>query len=259
MLVAVLDVADDVLVAPVTADEPAQCDLWTVQVPLAGMDVVLAVWVSLETSIGWEALDVHVGDAPADILEQVHLALRRGQEPPRGLALGRGLDEPLRRRRNRLREELADFADARLWEVPEDDDEDGQPVLNAGAALTQAGYGIGDVKSLLGLSAKQARHVLDESHPLDAVQLDKVSAATSASVRNAAEVVPVGWVKALADPSLRADFDEIAQARGCDAWQLRSEQVALMPAARSSRGHDADYASLARDLIKALRRHAGLR
>jgi hypothetical protein len=255
-LVVVLQADDDVLVAPVTPDPQNQTDLWTLQVPLTNTEVTLAAWISLEASVGWEVLDVLVAETPAEPLMTVHTALRRGQEPPPGLTLGRGLDDELGRRREALRDELADFATARLWD--DDDVDEYTATATAGHALKNAGLGVSDVKALLGLTARDARRVLEDALPLRGAQLGLLSDATGMPVRNGSDVVAPGWVRALANPELRPDFDDIADAMGRDAWQLRADQVALQPAARGSQGQDADYAALARDRIRVLRADAGL-
>lgn len=257
MLVAVLAADEDVLVAPVTADPQSDTDLWSVQLPLIGTDHHVAVWVALEASVGWETLDVLIAEVPAEALATVHRALRRGLEPPRGLELGRGIDDELRRRRDALHAQLADFSSARLWSDDESADDEA-PASTVGSALTAAGLGLPETKALLGLTAKHARLVLEDAHPLTPAQLARVAEAVGTPVRNGGGVVSAGWVRALADPVLRPDFDAIADATAQDAWELRSEQVAFQPAARGNRGEDADYAELARDRVRALRREAGL-
>jgi hypothetical protein len=261
-LVAVIRADEELLVAPVTADEQAATDLWTLQLDLDSADTALAVWVSLSAVVGAEVLDVHLGSVDAGPLLEAHVALRRGEQPPRGQRTGRQPDAELHAYRAQLAAHMSALSEARL--LPEVAFLDDEPVGAAGDlvdALREAGWDLLRLKALLGVTASHARRVLQREQGLTEAQAEQVRAALGVAVAAPAVTAPAGWVREVAAPARRRRFERVAGARGADSWQFRAEQ-ALAYAQQAARGHhgdDPDWAALVDQHLARLEDDAGLR
>lgn len=270
-LAVIVRVGEELLVAPATADEQAATDLWTVHVPLDGTVAPLAVWVSLSAVVGWEVLDVHLGSVDSEVLLRVHRALRRGERPPSGLHTGRIPDEEIQAYRTQLSTRMGVLSQSRLVVAMEDDlDEDrfdvdftrpATGVSDLLEALREAGWDLGRTKEVLGVSASQARLVLERRRPL--TQDETVRLREALGIAAAAPIVappPGGWVRELAAPARRRRFEAVAKARGEDPWTFRSEQAwaYVQLAARGHRGGEPDWAELVEEHLARLEAAAGL-
>lgn len=255
----VVTTGEDLLVAPVSTDPQKSTDLWTAQLPVIGTQIVVAVWVSLAQPVGYEALDVHLGDVdPASVLA-VHRALRRGQQPPAGLVLGGPVTPELREYREQLRAHLTLLGELRLTDrLPQAAEEAASvDVVDAMAAAEWDLRRLGEVADL---QAGEARAVFNRTRALTQTQLAAVSAAlgvvTSAGV---VQLPAAGLVQAVATPRRRHRFEMVAKARQCDLWLFRAEQVAQPLAARNNTGEAADWDSLVEQRLMRLEVEAGLR
>lgn len=267
-LAVIVRVDEELLVAPATADERAATDLWTVQLHLNDTGVPLAVWVSLSAAVGWEVLDVHLGSVDSDLLLRVHRALRRGEQPPRGLSTGRIPDEEVQAYRTQLSARMTALSESRLVSAVEndlarngDDFEPAHPVSEGGdlvEALRDAGWDLGEVKEVLGVSASQARLVLERQRPLTPDQAARVREALGVSAAAPVLAPPARWVRELAAPARRRRFERVAAARGEDPWEFRAEQAWAQLAARGHRGAEPDWAQLVEQHLARLEAAAGL-
>jgi hypothetical protein len=263
-LAVVLRVDDDLLVAPVTADDPAATDLWTTQVELDTAGTALAAWVSLSGRVGIEVLDVHVGSVDPEPLLRLHRALRRGEQPPHELRTGRMPDAELDAYRAQLSARMTALSEARL--VLADGVSEGEfPAAETGGdlvdALKAAGWDdLSRLKELLDVAASDARRVLERKQPLTPAQADQVRAALGVAASAPVVAAPPGWVRELSDPSRRRRFEVVAGALGRDPWRFRAEQVPAytQQAARGSHGEDLHWAALVDQHLVRLERDAGL-
>lgn len=262
-LAVVVRAGDDLLlVAPVTADEPPATDLWTVQLELDTAGTAVAVWVSLSTPVGTEVLDVHVGAVGTEELLRVHHALRRGEQPPRGLPTGRVPDAELDAYRAQLAARMTALSEARL--IPADDlADDEQPAGTAGDlvdALREASWDPARLKELLGVTASQARLVLRREQALTEPQAEQVRAALGVTAVTPTVTAPAGWVREVAAPGRRRRFELVAGARGDDPWWFRAEQARahVQQAARGHQGGEPDWAALVDQHLTRLEYAAGL-
>lgn len=257
-VVVVVSAGDDLLVAPVTTDQQESTDLWTVQLPIDGANMSVAAWVSLAQPVGYEALDVHLGDVdPAPVLA-LHRALRRGQHPPVGLATGGPVTEEMRTYRERLRSRLTLIGEARLTDLlTARAAETGE--VDVVDALNSAGWSIRQVVEVTGLAPGDARAVKERRRALTDDQRGAVNAALGILTSPAAAAVPDGWVRAVATPLRRHRFEKVAAHRNVDRWKLRGEQVAEPAAARHNVGAAADWDTLAEHRLQRLEIEAGLR
>ena len=69
--------------------------VWARQLPSSDTDLGRGCWTSLATPVGYEVLDVWLGWTNVEPLKERLGAQRRGEQPPRGLQLGRQLDGDL--------------------------------------------------------------------------------------------------------------------------------------------------------------------
>lgn len=258
----VVRAGDDLLVAPATADEPPATDLWTVQLEVDTAGTAVAVWVSLAAPVGIEVLDVHVGSVDAHPLLRLHQALRRGEQPPRGLVSGRVPDAELDAYRAQLASRMTALSEARV--VPADDLTDDEQDAETGSdlvdALQQAGWDLLRLKEFLGVTASQARLVLQREQTLTEAQAERVRAALGVTGAAPAVTAPAGWVREVAAPTRRRRFEVIAGARGEDPWRFRAEQAHAyaQQAARGHHGDDTDWSALVDQHLTRLEDDAGL-
>ncbi len=262
-LAIIVAVDNELLVAPVTADPQLATDLWTAQLTVLGTDITVAVWVSLTAAVGWEVLDVHLGAVEANAVSELHTAIRRGHEPPRGWRLGRVVDEELQHYRESLRSRFIKLSESRLVAIGAQDDElegsDGS--IDGVTALKKAGWTPTQLKTVTGLSAAQARAVLDGHRTLTSSQANAVGAALDTQVTIPAVQPVPGWLQAIATPIRRHRFERVATVtRGGDAWQLRAQQAQEhLVAARGNVGSEVDWEALAEQQLVRLETDAGLR
>lgn len=244
-------VSDDVLIAvPATSDSRQSTDLWTWQAAVQSSDLTVAVWVSLETAIGWEALDVCLGSVDVDDLARVHRALRRGQEPPADLPMGRPVDDELTRYRRQLQERFAVIGDARLVPLYDEPDDD---AVDAVSAMEKAGWGLAQVVEVVQVTAAEARKVRERTRPLSAQELERVRAVLGNVSAGPTRLTLVrGWADEVAKPSYRSRFEAAAAARRVDDWQFRATEALQPAAARGNRGDAEDWAALVEQRLAAL-------
>jgi len=255
----VVTVGDDLLVAPVTADPQESTDPWTVHLPLDGAHFAVAVWVSLAQPVGFEALDVYLGDVEQAAVLAVHRALRRGQQPPAGLVLGGPVTPELREYRERLRSHLTLLGELRLTDhLSEANDE--ATSVDVVDAIRAAGWDLRRLGRETGLHAADARAVMNRSLALTESQQAAVNSALGMSA--SASVVPLpapAFVRAVATPWRRHRFEKVAQVRQSDLWLFRAGQVAQPMAARNNAGEAADWDALVEQRLRRLEIEAGLR
>lgn len=245
-------VSDDVLIAvPATSDSRESTDLWTWQANVQGSDLTVAVWVSLETAIGWEALDVCLGSVDVDNLARVHRAVRRGQEPPADLPMGRPVDDELTQHRRQLQERFAVIGDARLIPLYDEPDED--DAVDAVTAMEEAGWGLAKVVDIVQVTAAEARKVRERTRQLSAEELARVRAVLGNVSAGPTRLTLVrGWADEVAKPSYRSRFEAVAAARRVDDWQFRAAEAVQPAAARGNRGDAEDWAALVEQRLAAL-------
>lgn len=257
-LVVVVTAGEDLFVAPVTADSQEGTDLWTVQLAVIGTDLVLAVWVSLAQSVGYEALDVYLGDVDAAAVQSLHRALRRGQQPPAGLILGGPVTPELSEYREGLRSRLTLLGEPRLTDaLAEVADEPAD--IDVVEAIKSAGWDIRRLHEVTGLAPGDARAVLNRSRALPDAQRLVVSNALGVATRATVAQMPSdGWVRAVATPRRRGRFEAVAQRQGTEPWVFRADQLTRQPAARKNAGDDPDWDTLAEQHLRRLESAVGL-
>lgn len=259
-LAVIVRAGEDLLVAPVTADEPPATDLWTVQLEWDTAKLPLAVWVSLSAVVGVEVLDVHLGTVDQDVLLRMHQALRRGDQPPRGLATGRLPDAELEAYRAQLAARMTALSESRLITAAEAAAPQEATEGDLVDALVAAGWNLIRVKQALGVTASQARQVLARERPLSDAEAARVQEALGVSAPAPVVTPPEGWVREVATPVRRRRFELVATSRGEDAWQFRAEQARAhaQMAARGHRDSDVDWAALVEQHLARLETDAGL-
>lgn len=258
-VVALVSAGDDLLAAPVTVDSQETTDLWTVQLPVTGTDMWVAVWVSLAQPVGYEALDVHLGDVDAEPILALHRALRRGQRPPAGLPTGGPVSEELRSYRDQLRSRLALIGEMRLTDLLATQQANSGDV-DVVDAIESRGWGLRQLGEVAGLTARDAHAVMARQMTLTDEQREAVGRALGVST--SAGLVPLpdpGLVAAVTTPHRRHRFGAVAAHDGVDPWSFRAEQLALRPAARKAGATDADWDALVEQHLMRLEITAGLR
>lgn len=257
----IVKVEDDVLVAPVTVDTQTATDLWTVQLPVDGTPLTIAVWASLETPVGAEVLDVLLGTVDPQPVLALHHALRRGELPPRGLRLGRPLDAELQSHRESIRSRFTVLSKCRLVGSVWDDwaDEHGEaPTVDLPTAVKKAGWGLPELAAATGLNLRDSRLFLEGRSPLTAQQAARLSNALGYGEPLRSAPPNPGWVRAIATPRRRARFERVAAETGVPGWEFRSEQAHYALAARGNTERDADWEALAEQRLLQLEAAAGL-
>jgi hypothetical protein len=260
VLAAIVRVEEDhVVVVPVTPDPQEATDLWAVQLPIADTGLVMAFWTSLATPVGFEVLDVWLGWTDATPLTELLRAQRRGEEPPRGLQLGRPLDVELAAYRADLGVELMDLQEARL--VP-DTPEDAQAEDDLVDALVQQSWTPSRLKAAAGdLTSREAADVLGRRRQLTDAQAQQLTAALGGAYARPVARPEWGWIAAVASPMRRHRYERLAGAAGADPWTYRCD-VAAEPASVAARGSTdsaADWDALAEQQLLARERAAGFR
>ncbi len=249
---------DHVWVVPVTPDAQEATDLWAAQLRIANTDLVMAFWASLATPVGYEVLDVWLGWTDAQPLKDLLRAQRRGEEPPRGMHLGRPLDAELAAYRADLSVEFMQLQEARL--VPDAASNEAESV-DVVSELARTGWKPSELKTVVGdLTSGQAGDVLAGTRQLTQDQLGRVSAALGKDLGAAAARVDWRWVVAVGHPSRRHRYERLAALAAADPWEYRSD-VAAHPsavAARNSEGSFADWDQLAEQQLVARERGATL-
>lgn len=255
-------VDDDTLIAvPVTSDSRSSSDLWAWQATLDETDISVAVWLSLETAIGWEALDVYLGTVDRESLTRVHRAIRRGNEPPTDLPLGRAIDDELAAYRRQLQVRFAEFGNARLLPQldAEADEEGGEDVVDVASAMEAAGWSLSRLVEVAGITPVDARKVRQGTRALNPEELQRVEVALGgAHVTTGPVRVEQGWIGEISRPVHRHRFERVAAAEGQDGWALRRREAQLPAAARGNRGSSADWATLVEQRLAALEAAAGI-
>lgn len=247
-----VDPDGDLVVAPATSDPRTATDLWTAQLPVLSGGVELAVWVSLETSIGWEALDVHVDDVDAATVDRLHTALRRREQPPRDLTLGLVPDDAVRTARRALRALYDQIAAARLVEI--EDADEAVPLANV---IEERQLSLEHVAKLVpDLTAGQVFATIKNKASLSTDQLNILSAELGVRLAGSSGGRP--WAREVARPTYRQEFEDIAAAAGVDGWERRRRSAHELVRARGNDESPHALAVLMRHHLDALRAAAGL-
>lgn len=258
---AVLTVVDDdlIIAVPATSDSPESSDVWTWQASVIGTDVMLGVWMSLETAIGWEALDVCLGSVAREDLLRIHRAIRRGQQPPADLPVGRPLDDELAAYRRQLQARFALFGDAHLLPDMDTESDDDVETVDVLQAMTTAGWDLGELVKVTGLTPVEARKVRQGLLPLSPEHLGLVQAALGVGPVTSARVhVDRGWAAEVARPAHRHRFEKVAAALGQDGWAIRAREALQPAAARGNQGSRADWTALVEQRLAQLEAAAGI-
>lgn len=255
----IVRVGDDILIAPATSDGPESSDLWAAQLAVDGTNLTVAVWMALQTPVGWEVLDTYLGTVDADAVNELHLAFRRGQEPPRHLSLGRPIDDELRAYRELLSARFVALSECRLLDEVDDlaDDEDtaASPVEKA---LKDAGWGVRDLSEAIGVTARDARLIFGGQRALTTEETARLSSALGVDVRGADVRPDIRWVRGVATPLRRSRFDRLADKQERNPWQVRADVAAHAVAARGNTGADEDWDALVEQHLRRLESEAGL-
>jgi hypothetical protein len=246
-LVVLLEVEDDVLVAPATSDLAENTDMWTVPSTMAGTDVIFTVWTSLAMPLGLETLDVYLGDIEPDPLLEAHRRLRRGLEPLGEARRHRHVDDELRAYREMLRAQLALFSEARLVDSHRD-----EALIDVRAALAEAQWTPSKLRVVTGISAGEARAVLTGQADLTDDQIRNVELELGGIFTPGSSAVPPGKLRAVASPVRRHRYAAVAQFRGVDPWAFRAEQAHFALAARHNLGADDDWEFLVEQHLRRL-------
>lgn len=257
-LVVVVTGGDDLLVAPVTTDPQESTDLWTAQLAVTGTDLTVAVWVSLAQPVGYEALDVYLGDVDASAVLALHRALRRGQRPPAGLVLGGPVTSELREYREQLRAHLTLLGELRLTDLLAETLDEATDV-DVVDAIKAAGWGLRQLGEVANLLPGDARAVMNRGLALTETQRAAIEAALGVSTRVVVALPAPGLVRAVATPWRRHRFEKVAEVCQSDRWLFRAEQVAQPVAARNNAGEAADWDALVEQRLMRLEVEAGLR
>lgn len=254
----VVTAGDDLLVAPVTTDPQESTDPWTAQLVVADTNLLLAVWVSLAQPVGYEALDVYLGDVDASAVQVLHRALRRGQQPPAGLVLGGPVTPELREYREQLRSHLTLLGELRLTDLLAEtlDEVTDVDVVDA---IKAAGWGLRQLGEVADLLPGDARAVMHRGLALTETQRAAIEAALGVATRVVVALPAPGLVRAVATPWRRHRFEKVAEVRQSDLWLFRAEQVAQPVAARNNAGEAADWDALVEQRLMRLEVEAGLR
>lgn len=253
-LAVVLRAGDDLLVAPVTTDPREATDLWTLQSPLGETSEPVAAWVSLQTPVGCEALDVLLGQIDTEALLAVHRAFRRGEQPPRGLPLGRPLDDELVVYRDQLRAAFVVLSDVRFdTELsPGNADVDDDSQVSLVEALTRDGWTVANLSLTADITPHQAREVLSGRRDLTPEQRQRVGIAHPAVTGVAPSPADREWASAVSRPEFRHRFERQADRRHLNGWQFRLTQAREPAAARGNRGSAVDWYELVDQRLRRL-------
>lgn len=249
----VIDDDGDVLVAPVTPDQPELTDRSTVHLSLEGTEAKLAVWLGVARTIGVEALDVLLGSFNAAVLQAAHRATRRGLEVPSGVETGTANDDGVRLYRQGLADALTIVADCRLLGAEESDGD-----LELATAMARAGWTFVDLVQRAGMVPGAARAAAEGRQALAEEDRARISDLMGVRIARGGRGVPRGWQLAVATPLRRRRFENVARRRSQNPFQLRAD-VALNPvAARNSSGAAADWEALVEQRLVQLESEVGI-
>lgn len=248
-LAVVLRADEELLVAPVTTDPREATDLWTLQTAIDGTSV--SAWMALQCPMGYEVLDVLLGQVDHVPLLEVHRAFRRGERPPLQWSMGRHLDDELRLHRDRIRDSFIALSEIRVdgstaAEVACTDSD----VPSVSDQVSQAGWDVVSIAATLGISPGQARGVLTGVVTLTSEQARQLGVDPGSPA--ASSRPEPGWVRAVAGPELRPRYEHEAQRRHEDPWSFREECLHSLIAARGNRGDAAHWFSLAEQQLQRL-------
>ena len=248
-LAVILRAGDELLVAPVTTDSREATDLWTLQTTLDGTPV--SAWVSLQCPMGYEVLDVLLGQLDVEALLDVHRAFRRGEQPPRGWPLGRHLDDELRLHREDIRAAFIPLSEIRIDSAAvEELDGAGDETPSLASQLKKGGWDVVSLAQATGITAKQARGALSGTAGLSSEQ--QLAAGIVPGAAQAWPQLDPGWVAAVARPELRPRYEREARRRHEDPWSFREQCLREPIAARGNRGETAHWFELAEQQLQRL-------